>query len=351
MPGSDQNNNLIAIDVGGGTQDVLIYIKGQSIENCPKMVMPAPTRIVAGKIAKATADRKPVFLFGEIMGGGSCTRAAREHIEAGLPLYATPQAALTFHDDLKRVREMGVILGDTPPADAVRIRLGDIDKESIESALHGFGLETPGHWAVAVQDHGHSPDTSNREARFGWYREFIDSGGQLEGLVFTAVPKFFTRMLAIKNVLPDALVMDTGPAAILGALLDDGVRKHRGEGLAIVNMGNRHVMCALVRGEKMVGLLEHHTGMLDTTTLRDLLARFRTGALSNEEVLRDGGHGCHMHKPSLRSARFDFVAVTGPNRGMLKGGDIHTAVPHGDIMLTGCFGLLEAARKLGIIQG
>jgi len=100
----------------------------------------------------------------------------------------------------------------------------------------------------------------------------------------------------------------------------------------------------------MVGLPEHQTGMLGPAKLRDMLERFRSGMLSNEEVLRDGGHGCHVHKPSLANARFDFVAVTGPNRGMLKGRDAYAAIPYGDIMLTGCFGLREAARKAGIIQ-
>jgi hypothetical protein len=36
--------------------------------------------------------------------------------------------------------------------------------------------------------------------------------------------------------------------------------------------------------------------------------------------------------------------VTGPRRGMLDGSALqpHFAVPHGDMMLAGCFGLLRA---------
>ena len=39
-----------------------------------------------------------------------------------------------------------------------------------------------------------------------------------------------------------------------------------------------------------------------------------------------------------------IVAVTGPQRGKLRGSDLHPyfATPHGDMMISGCFGLLRA---------
>ncbi len=346
---SGKCNGLIAVDVGGGTQDIFVYLEGVPIENCPKMVMPSPTRFVAKKIADATSERRPVFLFGETMGGGVCARAAKDHIAAGLPLYATSRAALTFYDDMKRVEKMGVAIADEPPAGAVGIRTGDVDIEAVHAALEGFGVETPADWAVAVQDHGYSPDISNRETRFRWFREFIDSGGQLDGLAFKNPPELFTRMLAIKNVLPDAMVMDTGPAAVIGALQDEAVGRHRDDGLIVVNAGNFHVMCAMVIGDRMVGLLEHHTGLLDTASLIGMLDRFRAGELSNEEVLEDGGHGCYVDGRLAGGSQFRFTAVTGPRRAILRSKNAHMAVPYGDMMLTGCFGLVEAARKSGLI--
>ena len=110
---------------------------------------------------------------------------------------------------------MGVIVTEQPPEDAVRIRTGDVDTETIAASLRSFGVEAPANWAVAVQDHGYSPDISNRETRFKWYSEFIDSGGKLDDLAFQNPPELFTRMLAVKSVLPGAVLMDTGPAAIL----------------------------------------------------------------------------------------------------------------------------------------
>ncbi len=346
-----ESTGLIAIDVGGGTQDILVYLEGQSIENCPKMIMPSPTRLIADKIRRATSERKSVFLFGETMGGGVCGSAAKDHVAAGLPLYATTSAALTFYDDLERVKRMGVTLADDPPADSVRIRMGDVDTEAIRAALGWFGVRAPSKWAVAVQDHGYSPDRSNRETRFDWYREFIDDGGRLDGLAFENPPGLFTRMAAVKKTLPGAVVMDTGPAAIIGALQDRAAGRRREEGLIVVNAGNFHVMCAMVLGERMVGLLEHHTGRLDTRSLFAMLERFRAGDLANREVLDDGGHGCYVDRASIPRGSFNFIAVTGPKRDILRAENTHMAVPHGDMMLTGCFGLVEAARKSGLISG
>ncbi|HZR40179.1 MAG TPA: hypothetical protein VFB12_08695, partial [Ktedonobacteraceae bacterium] len=41
---------------------------------------------------------------------------------------------------------------------------------------------------------------------------------------------------------------------------------------------------------------------------------------------------------------FPFLAVTGPRRELLRGSQLHPyeAVPHGDMMLAGCYGLLRA---------
>jgi uncharacterized protein (DUF1786 family) len=348
---SHNKPGLIAIDIGGGTQDIFVFLEGESIENCPKMVMPSPTRLVAEKISAATAGRRPVFLFGETMGGGVCAGAAKNHIAAGLALYATPSAALTFTDNVKRLEKMGVTITEHPPADAVRIRTGDVNAEALAVALDSFGVDIPSRWAVAVQDHGYSPDASNREGRFKWFSEFIDSGGRLAGLAFEEPPEFFTRMLAVKSVLPDAVLMDTGPAAIMGALLDETVAPHKDEGLVVVNVGNFHVMCAMVKGDRMLGLLEHHTGLMDTARLMELLDRFREGRLSNEEILKDRGHGCYVDDSSVGKGLFEFVAVTGPRRELLRSAKTHMAVPYGDMMLTGCFGLVDAARKLGIISG
>jgi len=44
--------NILAIDVGMGTQDILLYDGKKNMENCFKMVLPSQTQIFAGRILK-----------------------------------------------------------------------------------------------------------------------------------------------------------------------------------------------------------------------------------------------------------------------------------------------------------
>ena len=58
---------FLAIDVGMGTQDILLYDSGQNIENCIKMVLPSQTQIVAKRIFRATKLKQDIVLTGETM--------------------------------------------------------------------------------------------------------------------------------------------------------------------------------------------------------------------------------------------------------------------------------------------
>ena len=111
--------SLFALDVGGGTQDLLIWEPGQLVENAVKLVLPSPTRIVARRLAQVTAAGRPVFLTGRQMGGGPLAAAVRRHLAQGLKVYARPTAAVTLHDNLRRVADWGVVLTDDPPPEAV----------------------------------------------------------------------------------------------------------------------------------------------------------------------------------------------------------------------------------------
>src|SRR3712207_2110206 len=99
---------ILTIDVGTGTQDILLFDGEQELENCIKMVMPSPTVVVADRIRDATARGRPILLHGVTMGGGPSHWAAMDHVRAGYPVYATPDAARTFDDDLDGVAKMGI---------------------------------------------------------------------------------------------------------------------------------------------------------------------------------------------------------------------------------------------------
>ena len=153
---------ILAVDVGTGTQDILLFDSSREIENCLKMVMPSPTVIVAQQIKAATAKRQPILLTGTIMGGGPSQWAAEDHLRAGLKVYATPSAALSFNDDLSEVEKTGIKIVSADEAKSFkrvkRISLRDFYLDQIARAFESFGLRLEvDAYAVAVFDHGNAP--------------------------------------------------------------------------------------------------------------------------------------------------------------------------------------------------
>src|SRR6478609_1466744 len=61
---------ILTVDVGTGTQDVLLFDSERELENCFKLVLPSPTVVIADRIRAATAARKRLVLHGVTMGGG-----------------------------------------------------------------------------------------------------------------------------------------------------------------------------------------------------------------------------------------------------------------------------------------
>lgn len=339
------SKGVLVVDVGSGTQDILVYQEGKNLENCPKFVVPSRTQLVAGKIRKATAQGRAVFLHGHLMGGGASTQALKKHLAAGLKAYATPQAALTFNDKPAEVEKMGVVIASEAPEDAVPVWLGDIDAESLRQALAAFDQEMPEKFAVAVQDHGYSETESNRTLRFRLWDDFVRNGGDLKTLIYDGeIPAVYTRMRALREIIPNSVISDTGPAALLGIMADPLVKTRLNEGVLAVNIGNSHTLAASIKGNRVYGIFEQHTSMLDLPALINLITRFQNAELTNEEVFNQGGHGAALH-PEMGSG-WDFVVVTGPRRDMVKSLGWYEAAPFGDMMLTGSFGLLAGMNLL-----
>ncbi len=344
------SKRVLAIDAGAGTQDILLYESDKTMENCVQMVLPSRTTIVAGKVRQATARREDVFLTGNLMGGGPCVSALKKHLRAGLAVYATPLAAKTIRDNPSEVEALGVQIVEESPANALAIRTGDIDLAALGRALALFDVELPQRYAIAVQDHGETLEGSQRRFRFQQWQRFVEQEGDIIKLAYLEVPPHLTRMQAVQADVPGAMLMDTGSAAIWGALCDENVAAHQEEGLIVVNVGNQHTIAFLLRGERVWGLFEHHTVLMNPDKLAAYVASLREGTLTNDEVYGDNGHGAYVHPDYPGGGGFRFVTVTGPNRGMAASLGYYMAAPYGDMMMTGSFGLVAAARRLGLVE-
>jgi len=340
---------VMAVDVGMGTQDILLFDSSQSMENSIKMVLPSQTQIIAGRIKKATTSRRNIVLTGTTMGGGPSGSAVRKHIQAGLKVFATRKAALTLHDNLEKVRQMGVEIIDEEKVDfpdAVSIIMSDIDTDALGGALGLFETKMPRDFAVAVQDHGEAPDMSNRIFRFRHFTRLLEKGGELERFAYlNKVPDSLTRMRSVLETLKtkgnNVLVMDTGPAAICGAVLDIP-----DDPVLVINIGNGHTIGAVVSENRMLAIFEHHTRQMDAQKLDNYIVRLCDGNLNFDDVFNDGGHGCHIQE-TVGFGNIRSIIVTGPNRQIMEDSafDVEFAAPFGDMMLTGCFGLVEMFKR------
>ena len=343
---------ILAIDMGTGTQDILVFDSSGPIENSVKLVMPSATTIAAGRIKRATRAGRGVLLTGVIQGGGPCHWALNDHLKAGCAAYATPDAARTFDDDLDRVREMGVqVVSEDEAArleDVERIVLRDLDLDALRTALAVF--DVPGDFdglALGCLDHGDSPpDYSDRLFRFDHLRRVVEGENDLCSFAYLPdeVPQYLTRartMLASANSDTPTVFLDTGPAAALGALQDPRVAD-AGEQL-VLNLGNMHALAFHLRDTHIHSLYEHHTGEMTTEQIEDFTERLIAGTLAHEEVFNSKGHGVFYADTASGDAA-PLLAVTGPQRGRLRGSrlDPYFATPHGDMMISGCFGLVRA---------
>ncbi len=74
---------ILAIDIGTGTQDIILLDSRLDFENSYKMVLPSPTLILRKKIQAATRAGKTLLLRGVTMGGGPCSWAIEDHLKKG----------------------------------------------------------------------------------------------------------------------------------------------------------------------------------------------------------------------------------------------------------------------------
>jgi uncharacterized protein (DUF1786 family) len=369
---------ILTVDIGTGTQDILLYDSNLDIENGFKLVLPSPTMMVHRRLKQALPSRKPILLTGHQMGGGPSAWAIEETARAGIPVYMTPSAATTLNDELDKVEAMGIKIVAEDEVKSLKSKVESMELKDFDFALitktftdYGVSLHDVEAIAVAVFDHGNAPaGISDRQFRFDYLDERIKAKNSLSSFAYLSgdIPKIMTRLQSVADSaagLPCPLVvMDTAPAAVLGASFDPkaAARKEK----IICNVGNFHTLAFRLGGKGIEGVFEHHTGEIDLEKLESLLRRLADGSLKHEDVFDDMGHGALMYsqKPfEFGKDEFDVV-VTGPRRSMfttadhgqqtMENGQSSTvnrltpyfATPFGDMMIAGCFGLLAATAEI-----
>jgi uncharacterized protein (DUF1786 family) len=336
---------LLAIDIGAGTQDIMVYDSGKGFDNAYKLVLPSPTRIFADEVRRTQED---IVVFGDTMGGGPFTHAVLDHLKH-YKVYMTESAARTIRDDLEGVRKLGVELITEEELEdlsetAAPIKISDFNLQLLPT-LASFGVDTAFDViAIAVQDHGVAPQgVTDRENRFRLIEEKLGSGVESFAYLDSA-PENLSRMRSIYRSVKrwfdgNLLLMDTGPAAILGSLEDDRVREKKKA--VCINVGNAHTIAMSLNEGQIAGVFEHHTHLLDQPKLEQYIKKLSDGTITFKEVFDDGGHGAAVQGANQP----EIIALTGPRRGEMSGLGIF-ATPAGDMMMAGPVGLIKAVQSL-----
>ncbi|WP_455369691.1 DUF1786 family protein, partial [[Eubacterium] cellulosolvens] len=261
---------ILALDIGSGTEDILLYDDQKELENCIKLVLPSPATVYSKKINFYTKSRSNLFIKGETIGGGNFSEALKNHLNEGLKVILTKNVAYSIRNKLEEVKTQGfqIIDEEKPPKDfsGETLEVREININIIQKFLYEFeeGPSNIDIVAIAVQDHGTpTHEISNRKFRLNQIERRLKYSPKLENLAYKEdeLPNHFIRMSsAIRSSnyqIPEAktIVMDTSMAAILGCLEDQTVSK--ATTILSANIGNEHFTASIISEGKVLALLEH----------------------------------------------------------------------------------------------
>jgi uncharacterized protein (DUF1786 family) len=352
-------NQVLTIDIGAGTMDVL-YSDIRRSEHF-KAVVRSPVASLARQVETATGK---LLIIGQEMGGGAVSRAVKKRAretEVVMSLSASP----TIHHDLERVRSAGIRVVEDAAARAIAregnysvIEFGDIQTDRLREIVGSFDVpfsfDVVG---VCAQDHGvPSGGGSHLDHRHRHFRNILEETPFPHALLHRAaeVPADMSRLRAIAGsaqLLPtkEVYVMDSGMAAVLGASMDRRVQQRKNA--LLLDIATSHTVGAATQGEELNGFFEYHTEDVNLERLEALLVDLANGDLSHERILSDGGHGAYTRR-SFGFENAEIILATGPKRTLImpSGLPIEFGAPLGDNMMTGTVGILEAIRrKKGLI--
>ena len=199
---------ILAIDIGAGTQDILLFDSERKIENCTSLVLPTPSRIFAERLKGIEGD---VYIRGDTIGGGSLTQAILDHLKKGHRVVMEESAAYSIRNDLDEVKSMGIEVGTEPESNHFqKLGIQEIDLPLLQNFLSSFGEDIKMDViAIAVQDHGVAPEgVSDRAFRFENMERMLRKDNRPETFQFSedSIPAHFLRMRSAVKAVRRTLV-------------------------------------------------------------------------------------------------------------------------------------------------
>lgn len=346
---------MLAIDIGTGTKDIMLFDPNKRFENNVKLVVPTPGLRIAKYIENTN---RSITIAGRAIGGGKLARAIKNHVKKGFKVSITTEAALTIRNNIDDVKDLGIDIDNE--IDNPDIFFDEIEISTYHSILNRLSIDVAdlNLVGISVQDHGwQEHNESSRKKRFEYFLNLLSTEHTLKPFIFTetTVPIHFPRMVsAVKSVTntynsTKVIVLDTCISALLGCIYDRRVEALEGPTL-FINYGNGHTMACVMDGLKIMAFFEHHTGMIKNKPeiMSEWMKRLTEGDLSYDEIYDDYGHGCHTFE-TYSYRKLAGIVVTGPRRHLAQKAGFNKyieAAPGGDMMMTGPLGLVRAYSLL-----
>jgi uncharacterized protein (DUF1786 family) len=351
---------ILAIDVGKGTEDVLLFEESEPIENSLQLVLPSTAQIFKKQLEKDVSER--IVISGEIMAGEPWHKvvyAKTSKNPESVIMSSTAAKSLRYNLDQVRIKGVKIVRDDQiSEFTGSQYYLSDINWQRIDDIISssGYNLTDIDTVLLCCQDHGEPTDPNQgvRDFRMKSVYQPLQKNGRLEDLLIRSndIPKTLPRHQSIsKSAInhfdyldaDNVFVMDSSPAVVLGGLL--GKKKE----LAI-NVGNGHTLAVFLRNQVVQAIYELHTGGVVPDTLMRDLQLLSQNKLHHEEILARGGHGIFKkEKMDLSVPEFeDYLPITliGPNRSKLMDLEVNLVHPGGNMMMAGPIGLIQAYHYL-----
>jgi uncharacterized protein (DUF1786 family) len=345
---------FLIVDVGAGTVDLLYYDTDSNQHF--KAVAKSPVKALAEEAEGVPGD---LLITGTEMGGGALSSVLKRRAQKALVVMSASSAG-TIHHSLDKVRSWGIKVVDDKEAEDLKktgnyrtLRTGDLEPDRLEKIVKALGIpfsfEVVG---LCAQDHGRPPEgVSHLDYRHEIFKSYLDKNPFPHALLYESeeVPITFSRLRSMAQsakVLPanEIYVMDSGMAAILGALMDSRAKQE--EKVLTLDVATSHTVGAALKGGELMGFFEYHTSDITLKRLEVLLRELADGTLEHKQILEEGGHGAYIRK-AFGFETTDLIISTGPKRQLVEKSrlPIQFGSPLGDNMMTGTVGVLESIRR------